>query len=107
MYSLREKESERINNMSKTPFSKKCEILGSLWFLHKEDSSQVDGWNEFFLWADVALPMSYMIWQDMIILKEDSPANPKLFIDEAWEELCKILSMNPDLEYNTLYELLP
>lgn len=93
--------------MHKTPFSKKCEILGSLWVAYKDEAEKLEGWKQFFSWSDVALPMAYMVWLDMVSLKEDSPSNPKLFIEESWEELCKILEKNPDESYESIEELLP
>lgn len=91
--------------MPKTAFSKKCEILGSLWW-KKDKVPQTKDWKEFFSWSDVALPMSYMLWLDMITIKE-GPTNPKLFIDEAWEKLCELLSIDPELEYDSLDDILP
>ena len=84
--------------MSKTPFSKKCEILGSLWILYRDDDARSDEWFEFFAWADVALPLSYMVWQNITAPKPDG----KLFIDEAWNLYCSMLGIDSNARWESL-----
>lgn len=45
--------------MSKTTFSSKCEILGSLWTFYKDTDDKT--WSEFFERADVGLPLAYVV----------------------------------------------
>lgn len=84
--------------MSKTPFSKKCEILGSLWILYRDDDSRADAWVEFFAWADVALPLSYMAWQNVATPKPEG----KAFIEEAWSMYCNILGIDANAKWDNL-----
>lgn len=81
--------------MSKTPFSKKCQILGELWLLYRDEARQHEAWRDYFAWADVALPMAYFAWQDMVTVKPES----KSYIDEAWDVFCEIISIDPNEHY--------
>lgn len=87
--------------MSKTPFSKKCEILGSLWILYRDDDAMADSWVEFFAWADVALPLSYMIWQNVATPKGDG----KKFVEESWNVFCGMLNIDADAKWDSLQHM--
>lgn len=84
--------------MSKTPFSKKCEILGSFWILYRDDDSRSDEWFEFFAWADIALPLSYMVWQNISTPKPEG----KKFIEEAWDLYCNMLGIDPNAKWENI-----
>ena len=64
--------------MSKTTFSDKCAILGMLWTFYKETDDE--GWQDFFRWADVGLPLAYMSWQGLATIKSDG----KQYVESTW-----------------------
>jgi hypothetical protein len=82
--------------MSKTTYSSKCEILGTLWAFYKETDS--DTWSEFFTWADVGLPLAYFVWQDYCTLKPEGES----IVDETWTTFCEMISVDPEDEYTDL-----
>jgi hypothetical protein len=82
--------------MSKTTFSKKCEILGTLWSFYKDTDN--DTWQEFFSWADLGLPMAYLSWQKMVTIK----AEHKGLIDDAWNVFCEMIEIDADASYTNL-----
>jgi hypothetical protein len=88
--------------MSKTPFSNKCQVLGELWLYYREDARHDEVWSQFFDWADVALPLSYMIWQDLAILDPDNSDEGAGFINAAWDTFCEMVLISPDEKYSTL-----
>lgn len=92
--------------MSKTPFSNKCAILGELWCFYREDAANDPTWTDYFSWADVALPMAFTIWMDMTSVKRgDKGDEAKGFIDEAFEMLCEMLSVDSNAHYENLGEV--
>ena len=82
--------------MSKTTFSSKCEILGSLWMWYKDTDNET--WGEFFTWADVGLPLAYVVWQDMATAKPEG----KESIEETWVVFCEMISIDPNSKYDSL-----
>ena len=89
--------------MSKTPFSKKCEILGNFWFLYKDSEEVANSpeWSDYFRWADVGLPMAYCIWQNLVTLKRGEDA----FINEAWSVFCEMLGVDANAKYADVVEI--
>lgn len=88
--------------MSKTPFSSKCLILGALWLNYREDAAANEAWSQFFSYNDIALPMAYMIAEDLVHLNSDSGADE--LIDETWKFFCEYINIDPDGEYNDIAE---
>mgnify|MGYP006289912795 CR=1 FL=1 len=82
--------------MSKTNFSSKCEILGSLWTFYKDTDNE--SWREFFAWGDLGMPLSYLVWQDLATAKPDG----KAAIEECWNVFCEMISIDPDAKYTDL-----
>lgn len=79
-------------------FDKKSEILGSLWFLYKENARHDEVWREFFQWADIALPFAYLVWEEIAL-----PApQAHHYIEEAWIVFCQIIKIDPLGDYNDL-----
>lgn len=90
--------------MSKTPFSSKCDILGKLWLDYHAEQIWDENWITFFQWADVALPLAYMQWQNLADIN-DEEEGPEL-IEATWNVFCGALSIDPDAEYKTLDDCL-
>lgn len=89
--------------MSKTPFSKKCEILGDLWLYYRDEATTDENWSEFFAWADIALPLSHMVNQGLAILPAtDGGMEAERFIEDAWTTFCELISIDPDNNYDNL-----
>ena len=86
--------------MSKTAFSKKCEILGSIWLFYKDESNDKPAWKDFFEWADLALPLSYMVWLDIVSIKKTN--NGKDSIESAWDKVCSMIDVDPNESYSSL-----
>lgn len=82
--------------MSKTTFSSKCEILGSLWTFYKDTDNEA--WSEFFEWADLGLPLAYHVWQDLATAKPEG----KAAIEDTWRVFCEMIDIDPDAKYATL-----
>jgi hypothetical protein len=78
---------------TKTPFSTKCEILGTLWTFYKD--TEHENWKEFFAWADLGLPLSYHVWQGLATAKPEG----KEVIEETWGVLCEMLNVDPNEKY--------
>lgn len=86
--------------MSKTLFSKKIEIIGTIYMLFSEQVKDDEEWSAFFEWADVGLPMAYLSHLNLIDIKDDA----KHYIDDTWIELCNIISVDAEAEYTSLKE---
>jgi len=82
--------------MSKTTFSNKCAILGELWMWHKDTDDEV--WSEFFDWADIGLPLAFMIKQGYATAKDKGKAS----VEECWKIFCEMIDIDPDLRYESL-----
>lgn len=81
---------------TKTAFSTKCEILGTLWLYYKD--TEHENWQEFFQWADIGLPLAYLVWQDLASAKADGKSN----IEETWNTFCEMISIDPNGSYTDL-----
>lgn len=86
--------------MSKTPFSSKCDVLGELWLYYRDESADHEEWAQFFAWADVALPLSYMLWQGLAVLPATEDGSyAENIIEQTWTTFCEMISIDPDAEY--------
>lgn len=83
--------------MSKTPFSNKCDVLGELWLFYGEEVEELkhEEWKEFWNYADIGLPLAYMIWKELVTI---NPIAVK-YIDEAWDYFCKMIKIDPEEIY--------
>jgi hypothetical protein len=88
--------------MSKTPFSNKCEILGSLWLNYREEARTNEAWESFFEYNDIGLPLAYFI-SDALVSPTDEDAT-FLLIDETWEMFCKYIDIDPEDMYEDIAE---
>ena len=87
--------------MDKTPFSSKCELLSALWFFYRDDEDAPDGWQEFFRWADVGLPLAYVVSENLANITDEGTE----IIKETWEYLCEMISVDPTAQYNTIQDM--
>ena len=87
--------------MSKTPFSKKCEILGNVWLFYREDAQADETWSRYFEVYDIGLPLSYMIWSDIASINDGN----EQYVEEAWDDLCAIINVDPEGQYENLQHI--
>lgn len=87
--------------MPKTHFSNRCQVLHDFWLFYKDDPDKGEAWDNFFDWADIGLPLAYMITEGIVTLKKGN----ENFIDEVWEALCGMLQVDPDANYSGVDEL--
>lgn len=81
----------------------KCEILGTLWVTYNSEAQDLPGWKQFFTWADVALPLAYMHWQNLASINEETGSE---YIYGTWDVFCQMLSIDPSEVYYSLDECL-
>lgn len=78
-------------------FSKKCEILGSLWMDFREEAD----FQDFIEYNDVGLPLAYFIAEGIVTKKPES----EVYVNETYDLLLASLNA-PDEEYESLDDLL-
>jgi hypothetical protein len=95
-------ELQRVGvvDMSKTPFSNKCDILGSLWLNYREDAATNETWQAFFDYNDVALPMAYCLSEGLVDLNKNNDADS--LIEETWTIFCQYIDIDPEEEYENI-----
>lgn len=86
--------------MYKTGFSEKCSIMGALWVNYRQDLQDNDGWREFLDYADIGLPLAYILSTDVAKPNKESVR----YINETWEVFCQLLDIDPEYKYNNLSE---
>ena len=89
-----------VVDMSKTPFSNKCLILGSLWLNYREDAATNETWKAFFDYNDVALPMAYCLAENLVKLNKEEDGES--FIEETWTIFCEYIDIDPEGEYENI-----
>jgi hypothetical protein len=86
-----------VSEITTTPFSKKCEILGELWLTYRQDEELED----FLEYNDLGLPIAYAIANDIV----KSTDKAKLFVEETFDLLVTSLGVE-DSGWENLDELL-
>ena len=87
--------------MSKTPFSKKCEVLGEFFALYRYSDDLSQEWSDFMVTQDIGLPAAFMVWQDIATIKKGS----QYYVDETWDIFCLMLGVDPDSKWNTMQDM--
>jgi hypothetical protein len=87
--------------MSKTPFSKKCEILGEVYALYKNSSALDEGWKTFFRNNDVGLPLAYCLSNGIATIVEGNEE----YVDQTFLRMCINIGLSPEDEYNDLQSM--
>ena len=86
-----------MSEITTTPFSKKCEILGELWLAYRQDEELED----FIEYNDLGLPIAYAIANDIV----KSTDMAKSFVEETFDLLLASLKIE-DTGWENLDELL-
>lgn len=67
-----------------------------------QDEFNLGNYDDFFDYNDLGIPMAIAVTQDMVILTD---AGEQL-LDETWIELCNLLDVNPNEEYESIDDLM-
>jgi hypothetical protein len=86
-----------MSEITTTPFSKKCEILGELWLQYRQDEELED----FLEYNDLGLPIAYAIANDIV----KSTDMAKSFVEETFDLLLASLKVE-DTGWENLDDLL-
>jgi hypothetical protein len=86
-----------MTDSTKTPFTKRCEILADLWVAYKGDEEMAD----FISYNDLGLPLAYAINTEIV----PSTVKAELFIDETFELLLSGLELD-DEGFDSLEDIL-
>ena len=85
--------------MSKTTFFDKTDILGDFWLYYRQDANKQEAWQEFFEWADVALPLSFMVSKGYA---DNATEEGIKMIEDTWLVFCEMIEIDPDAEFSTV-----
>lgn len=86
--------------MSKTPFSKKVEILSDVWVWYLQDRDMWSGWNYFFQDVGViSLPLCYSLHNQLAFANDDSIT--KDMVDETFAILCDLIQIDRAGNYDS------
>jgi hypothetical protein len=80
-----------------TNFSKKCEILGSLWMDFRGEPE----FQDFVEYNDMGLPLAYFIAEGVVAKTPEA----EMYINETYDLFLAALEA-PDEEYDSLEDLL-
>jgi hypothetical protein len=86
-----------MSEITTTPFSKKCEILGELWLKYRSEPE----FEDFIDYNDLGLPIAYAIANDIV----KSTDLAKSFIEETFDLLLVALGLE-DEDWENLDEML-
>jgi hypothetical protein len=86
-----------MSEITTTPFSNKCEILGELWLKYRSEPE----FEDFIDYNDLGLPVAYAIANDIV----KSTDLAKSFVEETFDLLITSLEVE-DTGWNNLDELL-
>jgi hypothetical protein len=82
--------------MSKTPFSKICQLLGDLYAEHH------DSWDEFIKQNEVGLPLAYCFSRSYVSRPTEQGCD---FIMDTWTSMLEFIDLPDDIEYSSWQEL--
>lgn len=88
--------------MSKTTFSDKCRILGDFWLDYREDASKDENWQKFFEYADMGLPLAFLVDRGYANSLTDIGEE---VVDETWKVFCEMAAVDPDEAYITIADI--
>lgn len=85
----------------------KCRILSDLWIHNKNEEKEEDFVEEYDLYeliryADLSLPLAYLINAELVTPKEESIK----LIDEAYDILVEFLDLDPNEDFETFQQII-
>ena len=92
---------------SKMPFSNKCNVLSQLWQTWQDakydENIVIDkSWEDFFMWADVGLPLAFCVANNLATHTEDG----QKIIEDTYSTFCQVMDVSDELEYANLDDIL-
>ena len=87
-------------------FENKCRILSDLWIHQKDEEKEEDFVEEYDLYeliryADLSLPLAYLINAELVIAKEESIK----LVDEAYDILVEFLDIDANEDFETFQQI--
>lgn len=87
-------------------FENKCRILSDLWIHNKNEEKEEDFVEEYDLYeliryADLSLPLAYLINAELVTPKEESLK----LIDEAYDILVEFLDLDANEDFETFQQI--
>ena len=84
----------------------KCRILSDLWIHNKNEEKEEDFVEEYDLYeliryADLSLPLAYLINAELVTPKEESIK----LIDEAYDILVEFLDLDANEDFETFQQI--
>ncbi len=84
----------------------KCRILSDLWVHHKDEEKEEDFVEEYDLhelirYADLSLPLAYLINAELVTPKEESLK----LINEAYDILVEFLDLDAKEDFETFQQI--
>jgi len=84
----------------------KCRILSDLWIHQKDEEKEEDFVEEYDLYeliryADLSLPLTYLINAELVTPKEESIK----LIDEAYDILVEFLDIDANEDFETFQQI--
>ena len=88
-------------------FENKCRILSDLWIHNKSEEKEEDFVEEYDLYeliryADLSLPLAYLINAELVTPKEESLK----LIDEAYAILVEFLELDANEDFETFQQMI-
>ena len=85
----------------------KCRILSDLWIHNKNEEKEEDFVEEYDLYeliryADLSLPLAYLINAELVTPKEESLK----LIDEAYDILVEFLELDANEDFETFQQMI-
>jgi len=78
-------------------YSKRCFILSDFWLNYKDE----EDFEDFVAYNDIGLPLAFMITEDIV----KSTTVAEVYVNEAWELLCKALDIDSKQDYDSLEDM--
>jgi hypothetical protein len=78
-------------------YSKRCFILSDFWLNYKDE----EDFEDFVEYNDIGLPLAFMITEDIV----KSTTVAEVYVNEAWELLCKALNIDSKQYYDSLEDM--
>ena len=77
-----------------------CAVLSKLWLYYRDTADEA--WTEFFIWADVGLPLAHTQVEGYATLTDEGRA----LVQETWMVFCEMIGIDPSVTYETLEDAL-
>jgi hypothetical protein len=85
--------------MPKIMFKHKAQLLGELWLDYRTEIQGKKDWEEFFDWADIALPLSFMISKGYADKATEQGVS---MIENTWKVFCEMLGIDPEVDFRSV-----